>query len=289
MPTCVSCHAPLTGRWCAQCGEKRIEPQDLSLKGIWHDVISDVFQYDGRIWRTVRDLVTAPGALTLAWRNGQRGQYVKPFSFFVAVNVLFFLLLPDGFWRWDYGEFHEDGGDNFFTRQLDAAQAARGESREVFKTRFNMLASGARQSLLLLGVPIMAITVGMLQWRKRAGAAVHLIFSVHAWAWYLLWWIIGWTALSTAMLWSVRRIVHVFPSWQPVLQASMQFLLGSEEGLALSIGSGMVVWGAFAFRRVYGDGTAASWTKAVAYYLMMWWFLPLFRSVVGLMAMWQVR
>lgn len=289
MPTCVACAAPLTGRWCAQCGEKRIEPEDLSLRGIWQDVVSDVFQYDGRIWRTVRDLVTTPGALTLAWRDGHRSRYVKPFSFFVAVNVLFFLLLPDGFLRWDYGEFHTDGADDFWTRRLDAIQAARGESREVFTARFNMLASSARQSLLLLGVPITAGAVALLQWRKRAGAAVHLIYAVHAWAWYLLWWIVGWTALSTALLWTARRLVQLVPSWQPALQASMQFLLGSEEGLVLSLGSGMVVWGAFAFRRVYGDTRRASWAKAVVYYTVMWLFLPLLRTVVGALAMWQAQ
>ena len=38
-----------------------------------------------------------------------------------------------------------------------------------------------------------------------------------------------------------------------------------------------------------GDSTAAAWGKATAYYMVMWLFIPLFRTVVGLAAMWQVR
>jgi hypothetical protein len=254
--TCASCSTPVTGRWCGHCGEKTVEPRDLTLRGIWDDVVSDVFQYDGRIWRTVRDLIAHPGALTLAWREGRRGRYVKPFSFFLAVNVFFFFLLPDGFWRWDYDEFYVAGGSDYWTRTLDEIRAARGESEAVFKARFNMLASAARQSLLLLGVPIMALAVGLMQWRRRAGAAVHLIFAVHAWAWYLLWWILGWQAITSGLLW---------------------------------IGAGMAVWVAFAFRRVYGDAATWAVVKALGFVAVLFEFQPLLRSVVGLVAMWQVR
>jgi hypothetical protein len=46
---------------------------------------------DGRILRSARELLLAPGALTAAHLAGRRQPYVAPFQLFLVMNLIFFI------------------------------------------------------------------------------------------------------------------------------------------------------------------------------------------------------
>jgi hypothetical protein len=72
------------------CGERRLEPRDLTLRGLLERIFHAVTNLDGRTLRTSWDLLRRPGVLTAAYLGGKRKPYLAPFQVFLLANVLFF-------------------------------------------------------------------------------------------------------------------------------------------------------------------------------------------------------
>lgn len=93
---CLNCDTELTGRYCATCGQ-----EDHSLSVPLHrlvlDFLSDQFQFDARVWRTLHLLIFRPGWLTHEYLLGRRQRHIPPVRLYLFVSIVFFLvagLLP---------------------------------------------------------------------------------------------------------------------------------------------------------------------------------------------------
>ncbi len=76
--------------FCASCGERPLQPRDLTLRGLSIRLLHAVTSIDGRLLRSIARLLRAPGGLTLAYVAGERKPYIAPFQLFLLANVLFF-------------------------------------------------------------------------------------------------------------------------------------------------------------------------------------------------------
>lgn len=97
-PACQNCEAPLTGPYCAQCGQ-RADTRVPTLTEVGHDVVHSLLHLDGRVLRTLRSLVLRPGELTREFLAGRRQRYLPPFRLYLVISLAFFALsslLPDG-------------------------------------------------------------------------------------------------------------------------------------------------------------------------------------------------
>ena len=89
---CANCGAPLGGEYCAQCGERRLHPDEHTLRhivGEWFEAFS---HGEGRLLVSLRTLLLKPGELTREYFRGRRVPYARPVALFFAVNLLYFLL-----------------------------------------------------------------------------------------------------------------------------------------------------------------------------------------------------
>jgi hypothetical protein len=64
--------------------------RDLTLRGLVDQFLQALSRIDSRLLRSLRGLVTRPGALTLAFTRGERKNYVGPIQLFFIANALFF-------------------------------------------------------------------------------------------------------------------------------------------------------------------------------------------------------
>src|SRR4030095_12870336 len=64
----------------------------ISLWGLVRDFLGDVFDWDARIWRTLRPLTFRPGLLTQEFLRGRRAHYTPPFRMYLILSVVFFLI-----------------------------------------------------------------------------------------------------------------------------------------------------------------------------------------------------
>lgn len=90
--TCPTCNKTVSTPFCPGCGECPLHPRDLTLRGFLQQVALALTRVDGRLIGSVRRLVTRPGALTLAYLQGQRKLYTAPLQLFFLANVLFFAM-----------------------------------------------------------------------------------------------------------------------------------------------------------------------------------------------------
>ncbi len=88
---CLNCGEVLTGQHCSHCGQ-RARVQVISLWGLIKDFLGDVFDWDSRLWRTLRPLAFRPGLLTQEYLRGRRAHYTPPFRMYLILSVVFFLM-----------------------------------------------------------------------------------------------------------------------------------------------------------------------------------------------------
>lgn len=96
-PRCLNCGAPLTGKYCAACGQ-RDDPHVHHIGHFLHEAFEGLTHADSRLWRTLWPLLARPGFLTREFFAGRRQRYLPPFRLYIVVSLLFFImlaLLPD--------------------------------------------------------------------------------------------------------------------------------------------------------------------------------------------------
>jgi len=94
---CANCGAPLTGEYCATCGQRH-EPHVHTITHFAGEAFESISHADSRLWRTLLYLLIRPGYLTRQFFDGKRASYLPPFRLYLVISVLFFLVAgtPEG-------------------------------------------------------------------------------------------------------------------------------------------------------------------------------------------------
>lgn len=88
---CANCATPLQGPWCHACGQSAEDLHRSTLRLI-AEAVEGLFHFDGRLWRTVPDLMIRPGRLTRRYLDGHRAPQVPPLRLFLVVLLALFVI-----------------------------------------------------------------------------------------------------------------------------------------------------------------------------------------------------
>jgi hypothetical protein len=88
---CLNCGSPLTGPFCAACGQRDIPPYP-SVRELAIDAVSEFSGWDGRLLNTLRTLLLRPGVLTHEFLEGRRVRYISPLRLYLSASLVYFLL-----------------------------------------------------------------------------------------------------------------------------------------------------------------------------------------------------
>jgi len=91
-PTCLNCDEALSGSFCQHCGQQNL-PLKQSLGQLLLVFFGEFFNYDGRFLRSIRLMLSQPGAITLAYLEGKRTSYVNPVRFYLFTSAFYFLVI----------------------------------------------------------------------------------------------------------------------------------------------------------------------------------------------------
>ncbi len=125
--TCRNCGAALGGAYCASCGQPAHVHR--SLVGLGHDILHSVFHFEGKLWRTLPELVINPGRLTRRYVQGERAKFVSPvalYLFTVFVMYAVFSAVGSPFTSTDWKEITENASHE---AQLDTPREAQADAR----------------------------------------------------------------------------------------------------------------------------------------------------------------
>lgn len=89
--SCLNCGAPLTGPFCAACGQRDIPPYP-STRELVVDAFWELSGWDGRFATSVRALVQHPGLLTREFLEGRRARFLSPLRLYLLASLAYFVL-----------------------------------------------------------------------------------------------------------------------------------------------------------------------------------------------------
>lgn len=271
---CLNCEAPLTGAFCATCGQRAVPPHP-TMRELAGYAASELSGWDGKFAITFRLLMGKPGELTRQWIAGRRVSFIAPIRLYLAASLLYFAissgapnLRPAG--GGGAGglslSLTENGKATHVTDEVNKAiatnQALRGPERDsamaaiakapaLFRPMFrraidepDAFKNAIRRAMpnVFLGlVPVLGLILALFY--RRRHYPEHLFFAIHLATFIFLARALGNLALYTRSFWA--------------------------SGLAQA---GMLLWilayGVMALRRVYGGSVPMTLIKGIGICLL---------------------
>lgn len=196
---CLNCGTERIGDWCHDCGQKKLNPEQQTLRWLLGQFIGKLTSMDGKLPRSLAALAFQPGRLGRDWLEGRRVRWTSPFALFLVVNLLYFLSPPvtdfnlplidqlNGQW---YSGWVLERVDARFP-SLDAwltgfGPPAAPEGYREFEERFNQRSEGLSKTLLILHVPLLALALLLLHPKRRLHYVEHFVVALHQWTFLLL-------------------------------------------------------------------------------------------------------
>jgi len=227
---CANCGAPLSGPFCAQCGQE-VKPLDPPVRRFAAEFAQELFDVDGRVPRSLRRLLFSPGFLTREHVEGRRIPWLSPLKLYLLASVAMFSVsaIAGGL-----GEL-----------KLVTSEDVRAVNEELRKSGYASLGELQRAieaarlewvpRVMFVLVPLLAGLAGLVERRSRRHFPAHLVFALHVHA-------AGFAARAVAE----GAALVVAPAWR--------------EGFGHAAGIYIVGYVFLAFRTAYG---APRWRAAI--------------------------
>ena len=188
--TCPTCNTAVSTPYCPGCGERPLRERELTLRGIFHQLVQAFTKIDGRLILSFRCLVGRPGFLTVAYLQGQRKPYVGPLPLFLIANALFFATesLTGGtvFTTPIDSHLHTQPWSRIagllVSHRLEELQTTLAAYAPIFD---RAIARNARSLIVFMALSFVA-ALSIAFYRNRSPLGAHALFSLHVYAFLLL-------------------------------------------------------------------------------------------------------
>jgi hypothetical protein len=176
-PECANCGAPLAGPYCAACGQK-VAPLNPTLHYFVHELTHELLHLDGKIFRSIRLLLTRPGFLTREIFRGRRAGYISPIRLYLTASILSFAI--GAFGGFDSVNFEYTPGPGEVATSVQIEEAAAVES-----SLGAALNDWLPRAMFVL-VPLFAALVMLFRRGSGRTYPLHLYFALHVHAaWFV--------------------------------------------------------------------------------------------------------
>ena len=173
---CLNCGADLSGKYCAACGQKKVDRRDLSIRRFFAHVLGELTDLQSnKILRTFGALLFRPGQLTSEYLAGRKGFHIGPVRLYLTFSAIYFLF------AWGTLSDARGGGAVRMSRSPAVIQMAkqRGVDPLVFAERIQDRAERIAAVLRFLSVLLSGVFLSLLYFSTRRYYVEHLIFSFH--------------------------------------------------------------------------------------------------------------
>jgi hypothetical protein len=178
MPRCPNCGAERTLEYCPVCGQRRIDPDELSARRFFRELFEEFasLQVKFKTVHTLRGLLI-PGKLTTQYLEGHRQPYLTPFKVYLVCAAIFFLSAPlAGFKLTSLIESDRSGT----VARLASARVADGDPRRsLFNARFDVRVQSVYTIAVGIEAVVLAVMLQLLFRTQHRPYGAHLIFALH--------------------------------------------------------------------------------------------------------------
>lgn len=176
---CTNCGNALVEIYCAHCGEKQPSHHDRTGGHFLHETVHELIHLDGKLFRTLKELMIMPGQLTAEYFAGRKKRYIAPIRLFLTFFTLSFLayssIKPVAIYSLD-GLLAMDRKGELKSR-IERAAKRRSITYEQLSTRIDVRWQKNMSLSSLANILFLAILLKLLYLRRYF--AEHLVFSTH--------------------------------------------------------------------------------------------------------------
>ncbi len=90
--TCLNCRHVVQERYCPNCGQENTESRK-TFHHLFIHFFEDLTHYENAFWRTIKNLLFKPAALTKEYLSGKRLSYLAPVRLYIFISFITFFLL----------------------------------------------------------------------------------------------------------------------------------------------------------------------------------------------------
>lgn len=187
---CPTCRTSVDTLHCPTCGEKALQPKDLTFLGLMTQAFHTLSSIDSRLLQSLKVLLTRPGAITNAYVLGPRKPYIGPFQLFLIVNVAFFAVQAFAespiFSTSLHSHMHDQDWSAFARTLVSQKLATTHTSLAAYAPVFDHAVDvNARSLVILLVVPFTLLLIALFATSHRP-FVTHVVFALHLLAFLLL-------------------------------------------------------------------------------------------------------
>ena len=198
--SCPTCGHLMQLKYCPQCGEKRLNKHDFTLKHFAEEALEGITHFDNKFIRTLKRLMFKPGLLAEDFSNGMRSRYMRPFQLYLVCNLFFFVgavfsnpfSQPMGVY-WNYTPYTWFGSREMIGKKVNKVRAdymshhdqtedLKTLSNQYFysllETKFNQAIKSQSKIFLIVLIPVYALLFMIFFYKKRYPGE-HLILATH--------------------------------------------------------------------------------------------------------------
>ena len=190
---CASCRAPLAGVYCAACGERRLRPDEFSLRRFAGDALNEITGGStSRLWRSIRALALQPGRLTREFMEGRRKPWLRPLQVFLLANLAYFFIQPLTSYNTYNTPLYSQLNRQVYSEMVDLASVVGAQVEtldmtvDTYRALYDRQSETLARSLVILLVPLSAMVLALLLLWRRRPFVQHLVFALHFQAWNLV-------------------------------------------------------------------------------------------------------
>ncbi|MFK7756980.1 MAG: DUF3667 domain-containing protein [Flavobacteriales bacterium] len=180
LTNCLNCGSALEGQFCNSCGQKTRDNNDRSIGPLLGDFLGNLFFVDSRFLLSTRYLLVLPGRMTVEFLEGKRKKFISPITLFLFFNLIYFIVSPltdyslsleDQFYSQPYSAWIQDS-------VVDKIENG-GFKDNTYGSIYQQMSDTISKSIMILNVPLMALLVFLMAFKRRRFYFDSLIFSLH--------------------------------------------------------------------------------------------------------------
>lgn len=186
--------------FCASCGEKQPSHHDLKVTHLLHDLLHELVHLDGKLFRTLRELILRPGQLTCEYFAGQKQRSIPPLRLFLTLFALQFLAYtaykPAAVYS--VGTMKKFAGGANLNTLLGRRAAKLHTTPEELGEQVDHHWRSNLSMLQLANIVGIALVLKLLYLRRKRALAEHLVFAAHYLCFSYLFFLLIWPVYAVA-------------------------------------------------------------------------------------------